>query len=167
MLLQNHSEKNRDSQSTPRLRFLCPHHRDWVYFNSQEALASLEQMQLKGEFLIEHHKFQEALPFIGCAWETVEILLELYTGERSLLVTRFGCLTVLLDNCFRQLKQKACAEQVCKQAIATLLSSVEQLDPESDAYAYALQCIAQLRKPEMFQLYLLPTPLSQRSALMH
>ncbi|MCC2608208.1 hypothetical protein [Planctobacterium marinum] len=167
MLLEDYSEKNTHNQSHPKLRFLCPHHRDWVYFNSQEALASLEQMQLKGEFLLEHHKYQEALPLIGCAWETVEILLELYTGERSTLVTRFGCLTVLLDNCFRSLKQKVCAEHVCKQAVETLKTSVEQLDPTSDAYEYVSQCIAQLQKPELFRFYLMPIPASQRSVAMH
>ena len=97
------------------IRFLCAHHRDWVYFHSQEALENLEQMQLKGEFLLEHQKWVEALPLLGCAWEISEILLELYNDETTFLVNRFGCLTMLLCSCLKKMGHHDCAEQIILQ----------------------------------------------------
>ena len=50
------------------LTFLCPKHRDWVYFHPQEAISCIEDSQDKGELLIQNNKWQEAVAFVGCAF---------------------------------------------------------------------------------------------------
>ena len=52
-----------------QLSFLCPVHREWVYFHSQTALFYLEGAREKGEAFMEKNDWQEALPFLGRAFE--------------------------------------------------------------------------------------------------
>ena len=145
-------------QSEKRLSFLCPYHRDWVYFNSREAFGHLEQLQVKGEILLEHNKWLEAIPFIGSAWETAEILLQLYSGEKTFLVNRFGVLTVFLCTCLEKLKHKECAGQICHQARSALTIQLLQLREGSDLHSYLMGCIEQLKNPDRFQVYVFSDP---------
>lgn len=137
------------------VNFLCAHHRDWLYFNSHLGFDYLHQMQLKGEILAEQQCWQEALPQLGCAWETSQILLDIYGTEHLYLITQLGCLTVLLHHCLEQLKQAELAQQVCTQASNKLLQAVASVQSDSDEYAYIMQCIAHLRNPTQFRLYLM------------
>jgi hypothetical protein len=86
-----------------QLTFLCSAHREWVFFHSQTALSQLDNMQEKGETFIEIDNWQEALPFIGCAFETTEILLEVQGAEENFLLGRLTSLSILLANIFNQL----------------------------------------------------------------
>lgn len=102
------------------LKFLCPNHRDWVYFHPQDALLKLEQSQYYGELLLQQGKWREALPFLGCAYETNEILFELYHGEVDFLVTHLTSLTVLLTACLEKLSCSEHAKLVFVQTYSTL-----------------------------------------------
>lgn len=146
------SEQNIQNQA---IHFLCAHHRDWLYFNSHKGMDYLQQMQLKGEFLAEQQRWQEALSQLGCAWESNQILLDIYGSEKLFLVTQLGCLTVLLHHCLEQLQQFEVARQVCIQAGNKLYQAVRNVQPDSDEYAYVMQCIAHLRDPAQFRLYLM------------
>ena len=157
---------SRAVKSEKRLSFLCPHHRDWVYFNSQDAQQHLDQIQIKGEILMEHHKWAEALPLIGCAWETTEILLQLYSGEKTFLVNRLGCLTVLLCRCMEQLGHKECADLICEQTRSALAMQMLQMEQNSEKYNYLQGCIEQLKTPERFQVHFLSWP-SNPAATLH
>jgi hypothetical protein len=64
------------------LNFLCPVHRDWVYFHPQDALTQLEETQQQGEALMQKREWQEAIMFFGSAFETTEILIELQVNEK-------------------------------------------------------------------------------------
>lgn len=105
------------------LKFLCPHHRDWVYFNSQEARQYLQQMQQKAEILLDKQQYQAALPYVGCAWESAAIILALQNGDRTALINRFSSLTVLLRICFEQLGLAKYALRVRSSSV-TLLSDI-------------------------------------------
>jgi len=150
-----------------RLHFLCAHHRDWIYFHSAEALSHLDQMQLKGEFLLEHQKWQEALPHVGSAWEITEILLELYSGEKTFLVNRLCCLTLLLNTCLLKLGHKECADQVCEQSAEALRTVLKQLESGSENYDYVCQCIEQLSSADVMKFYLVPGYSNKNEQALH
>lgn len=123
-----------------RLRFLCPHHRDWVYFHPQEAHQKLAQSWRYGELLIEQEKWREAVPFLGCAYETTEILLELYsTGGHSLPETLTEqC--VSLGHCLLRLNCSEYARLVFKQT----LSSLHNVREEGFSELIITRCLAKL-----------------------
>lgn len=141
-----------------RLHFLCPHHRDWVYFNSQKALEHLEQIQLKGELLLEHQRWSKALAQLGSAWEITDILLQLHSGEKNFLVNRLCCLNQLLCQCLLRMGHSDCAQQVRQQSCQILSVVEQQLAPDSENRLYLMQCIdhmkSQLAEPDSVQHYL-------------
>lgn len=139
-------------KSDNRIRFLCDYNRDWVYFHSKE---NLDQMQLKGEFLLEHQKWVEALSLIGCAWKTSEILLELYNGEKTFLVNRFDCVTMFLMPCLEKMGHQECAEQINQQTQSTLNALALQLEESSEQRVWLMSCIALLQISSPYQIHLL------------
>lgn len=142
------------AKSEKRLSFLCSRHRDWVYFNSQEALENLDQTQFKGEILMENFKWLEAVPHFGCAWEITEILLQLNVGDKSILVRRFVSLTILLNICLERIGQQECARSVCSQTLSAMKVMLMQMDKTSENSKYIVHSIEQLKHPENFHLYL-------------
>ena len=82
--------------------FLCPEHRDWVYFNQNEALSWVESAHYQGEVCIEHNQWQQAMNQLGCAFEATEILLDLQGPSTTFLVTRLTSLSLSLTQCFKQ-----------------------------------------------------------------
>jgi hypothetical protein len=98
------------------LNFLCPVHRDWVYFNPQDALTQLEETQQQGEALMQKREWQEAMVFLGSAFETTEILIELLSNEKSFLLSRLTTLAMLLATSFAKLNAMTYGQLILKQA---------------------------------------------------
>jgi hypothetical protein len=98
------------------LTFLCSVHRDWVYFHPQEALAQLQATQQQGEALMQKQEWQEAMTFLGCAFETTEILIELRGNEQSFLLSRLTNLAMLLAISFAKLNAISYGQDILKQA---------------------------------------------------
>ena len=57
------------------LTFLCAYHRRWLADNPDEALECCAKSCENGWLLYQHAHFEKALPYVGCAFETAEILL--------------------------------------------------------------------------------------------
>jgi hypothetical protein len=87
------------------LTFLCPVHRDWVYFHPQDALTQLEGTQQQGEALMQKREWQKAMRFLGSAFETTEIILELDSHENFFLLSRLTTLSMLLATNFAKLNE--------------------------------------------------------------
>ena len=98
------------------LTFLCPVHRDSVYFHPQNALAQLEKTQHQGEIFMQKQEWQEAITFLGSAFETTEILIKLQGIEKSFLLSRLTTLAILLATSFAKSNAMSYGEEILKQA---------------------------------------------------
>lgn len=110
------------------LNFLCPLHRDWVYFHPEEALSHLENAQQKGEWLLKKQQWKEAVPFIGCALESVEILLQLQEASQVFLANRLTSLSLALAECFQYLGVAHYVDEVLNEATDTLHQLNDELN---------------------------------------
>lgn len=128
------------------LNFLCPLHRDWVYFHPEEALSNLENAQQKGELLLKKQQWKEAVPFIGCALESAEILLELQEANQVFLATRLTSLCLSLAECFLCLSVIPHALNILNETTATLRKLNDGLNENQLQYAYLKLCISALQK---------------------
>ena len=135
-----------------QLTFLCSTHREWVFFHSQTALSQLDKMQEKGETFIEMDNWQDALAFIGCAFETTEILLEVQGAEETFLLGRLTSLSILLANIFNQLgmskNSQLILEQAKKrlQAVSTSSLSHKRQSSYIEQYIFAIKnCVKKYR----------------------
>ncbi|MEP2654025.1 MAG: hypothetical protein ABJH06_18765 [Paraglaciecola sp.] len=123
------------------INFLCPIHRDWVYFHPQEALTYIEEAQQQGEILLEKQDWQEATAFLGCAFETTTILMELQGVGRSYMLSRLTSLAILLANSFNKLSANYNSTAILEQAKRLLhLATDDSLD-NKPKFAYIKECL--------------------------
>ncbi|MBE1299461.1 MAG: hypothetical protein GJ680_06105 [Alteromonadaceae bacterium] len=105
----------------------------------------LEQAQQNGELLLQQAKWREALPFLGCAFETVEILMELYQGEADILVSKLTSLTVLLTSCLEKLECSEHAKIVFAQSYSSLNQLLANEESSSASRTHLKVCMQSLR----------------------
>ena len=128
-----------------QLTFLCSVHREWVYFHPQTALSYLDDAQEKGEACMEENKWQEALPFIGCAFETTEILLEVQGVENTFLLGRLTSLSMLLARIFNQLDRSDYGQLILEQAEKRLRHIATISLGHKLRLNYIMQCIFSIK----------------------
>ena len=128
------------------LTFLCPVHRDWVYFHPQEALSQLEGTQQQGEVLMQQQDWQEAVTFLGCAFETTEILIEVQGIEKSFLLSRLTTLAMLLATSFAMLNAMSHGQVILAQAQQKLqIVADHSLGNKSRQY-HVQQCLSAVKR---------------------
>ena len=125
--------------------FLCPVHREWVYFHSQTALSYLDNVQEKGEAFMQADDWQQALPFLGCAFETTEILLEVQGAEKTFLLGRLTSLSILLAKIFNQLGRNNYGQIILEQAENRLQDVATISLGHKLRLSYVQQCIVAIR----------------------
>lgn len=128
-----------------QLSFLCSVHREWIYFHSQTALSYLDNAQEKGEAFIAENDWQEALPFLGCAFETAEILLELQGAEKTFLLGRLTTLSILLAKVFNELGRSNYGQLALDQAEKRLQDVAVISLGHKLRLSYVQQCIFTIR----------------------
>ena len=128
------------------LTFLCPIHRDWVYFHPLDALSQLEETQQQGEVFMQKQEWQEAVTFLGCAFETTEILIESQGNEKSFLLSRLTTLAMLLATSFAMLNSINYGQVILKQAKQRLqMVADHSLGNKSKQY-HVQQCLSALKR---------------------
>ena len=127
------------------LNFLCPVHRDWVYFHPQEALSYLENSQQQGETLLQQQNWHEAIAHLGCAFEATEILMELQGPSESFLLFRLTSLAVLLATSFKHLNEHHCTQLILKQAQQKLQQAADISLGNKPRLAYIQECLFTIR----------------------
>jgi len=132
-----------------KLRFLCGAHRAELSKSSGRAITCWQDGFDTGQMFYEQQMWQEALPHLGCAFETSEIMItiralevtnayELFTSSASLLMGVFGklghveqyrniyCITV--DRLKRELSSNPETEIFITKNLNTLYRQVQELD---------------------------------------
>tara|TARA_R110002167_G_scaffold361999_1_gene580817 strand:+ start:13897 stop:14352 length:456 start_codon:yes stop_codon:yes gene_type:complete len=127
------------------LNFLCPVHRDWVYFHPQEALSYIENSQQQGETLLQQQNWHEAIAHLGCAFEATEILMELQGAAKSFLLSRLTSLAALLANSFKQLNEHHCAQLILQQARDKLQQAADASLGNKPRLTYIQECLFTIR----------------------
>lgn len=123
------------------INFLCPTHRDWVYFHPQEALTYIEEAQQQGEALLNKQDWQEASAYLGCAFETTTILMELQGAGKSYMLSRLTSLAILLANSFNKLKAYNNGKVVLEQAKGLLQVAADVSLGNKPKLAYIQECL--------------------------
>lgn len=126
------------------MTFLCPVHRDWVHFHPQEALLYSQEAQQQGELLAADKAHREAIPFLGCALETTDILFNLHPESRHFLVKRYTALAILLAGSFYQLKEAEIGHDVLANAETRLREAAQKLKGDKTKLVHIQRCILEL-----------------------
>lgn len=121
-------------------QFLCARHRDWVYFNAAEAICYMEEAWQKGDLLIAQFYWKEAIPFIGCALETCDILLMLHPPKQKSMLAKLTLLTFKLRACLLNLGEVRRANQVVSHSLEVLADARKEQSLRQSVLIYLKSC---------------------------
>jgi len=138
---------------TMKLRFLCGAHREELTKSSGRAITCWQDGFDTGQMFYEQQMWQEALPHLGCAFETSEIMIttkaleasnayELFTSSASLLMGAFGKLgyvepcqniySITVDRLKREIANNPAAEVFITKNLNALYRQIQELDILAD-----------------------------------
>ena len=133
-----------------KLRFLCGTHRAELARNPRRAVHCWQDGFDTGLLFCEQQMWHEALPHLGCAFETAEILLTTKAIESHGAYELFASSAGLLITVFRQIDYPDQAEQIYWMAVKRLTAELHNLPAEQTCIAEHLeQLYKQLQQPEI------------------
>ncbi|WP_143735537.1 hypothetical protein [Microbulbifer mangrovi] len=84
------------------LKFLCANHRQWLMSDSRRAEQAWLEWTEQGGLLCEEKQYQQAVPFLGCAYELADFLLSERAPGYAVAATRFVDSAHKLMEAYRQ-----------------------------------------------------------------
>lgn len=126
------------------LTFLCNTHRDWLYFHSTEGLQFADDAYRKGCLLAEQNKPKEAIPFLGCAFEAIEILLELHGAEKVFLIAQLTAIASRLCDSLQQVSLSQYIEEIVNRSLLWVDSEVSNETLFEPERAFLQRCTESL-----------------------
>lgn len=85
-------------------KFICVNHRFWVDAHPKEAFSSIQQMTRLAEHLLQENQPNKAIPFLGTAFETAEIIFD-NRLESPQLTTSLTSLAIMLAHAYASTNQ--------------------------------------------------------------
>ena len=140
-------------------RFLCPNHRQWLQTHPAAANAHFADTQDTGQWYREQGLWIQALPYMGCAYETAEIVLNLQAIDKATSVINFTSCAILLADTWHKAGDYVNSREVLRCAQQRLVAEFA-LCYQSPALQDCLSdCIKALARGEQFEqeLYLSPS----------
>jgi hypothetical protein len=85
-------------------KYICLNHRIWVDAHPLEAVSSVQQMTKLAEHLLQKNQPVKAIPFLGAAFETAEIIFDKRL-ESPQLTTSLTSLAIMLAHAYASTNQ--------------------------------------------------------------
>jgi hypothetical protein len=85
-------------------KYICLNHRFWVDAHPEEAFSSVQQMTKAAEHLLQKNQTHKAIPFLGTAFETAEIIFDKRL-ESPQLTTSLTSLAIMLAHAYASTNQ--------------------------------------------------------------
>lgn len=126
------------------MTFLCPTHKDWLYFHSEQGIDFIEDAHRKGEYLVQQESWKKAVPFFGCAFEATEILLELYGKDKTWLLTELTLLAIQLQECLKKAGSEQYSSSISNRALVWLDAAICDPATEPNKVSFLKNCIESL-----------------------
>jgi len=126
------------------MTFLCPTHKDWLYFHSEQGIDFIEDAHRKGEYLVQQESWKKAVPFLGCAFEATEILLELYGKDKTWLLTELTLLAIQLQDCFKETGSEKYTSSISIRALRWLEAAASDPTTDPNKISFIKNCIESL-----------------------
>ena len=132
-------------------RFLCPNHRQWLQTNPTAAIAHFADTQDTGQWYREQGLWQQALPYVGCAYETAEIVLTLQTTDKATSVINFTSSAILLADTWHKAGEYSISREVLRNAQQRLVPEHTLCYQQTVLQSCIGDCIKALATGEQFE----------------
>lgn len=95
-------------------KFICVKHRYWVDAHPKEAFTSVQQMTKLAEHLLQTNQPNKAIPYLGTAFETAEIIFD-NRLESPQLTTSLTSLAIMLAHAYASTNQISAAKSLLQR----------------------------------------------------
>lgn len=129
-----------------RHTFLCPNHRLWLYSHPDSAIHKLTDAQDTALYYRERGLHQQALVYLGNAFEIAEIILTTGTKLTTHSVIAFTSCTILLADSYCKLGQNSHSLEIFQMAQKRLQGQYSLHFDEEETQKCILACITSLSK---------------------
>ncbi len=109
-----------------KMRFLCETHRAELHDKPALAINCWQNGFDTGQFLHEQQQWREALPHLGCAFETAEILISTHAIYKHHAYEVFTCSALLLADNLMRLGLITDSQAACRLSINRLERELNQ-----------------------------------------
>jgi len=109
-----------------KIQFLCPAHRQQMQTDVSKAIQFWQVGFDTGQFYRDHMLWTDAVPHLGCAFETAEILLTNQTVESEVSWDWFSTSASLLASTFTNINCQIQAQEVLWLAINRLEKDLQK-----------------------------------------
>lgn len=94
-------------------KYICTKHRFWVDENPKDAFESIQKMTKLAEQLLQENQPNQAIPYLGTAYETAEIIFD-NRLESPQLTTCLTSLAIMLAHAYAATNQINAANSLLK-----------------------------------------------------
>lgn len=125
--------------------YLCPVHKKWLMLHPIEAIAHLEEVKAKGEYLRQNREWSEAHPYLMCAFEINETLLKSCAPVRSNLMLSYTAVAIMTADTLYKQHHSLDAADFLTEAAKQLQEIVDVSVMQQNCQSCAQQCIDALK----------------------
>ena len=120
-----------------KLRFLCANHRQWLTSHPSEAVHRYANSYETGWHLSQRDQWEDALPHMGCAFETAEILMTTRAiAPAGALEWFVQSLAGLVEILLKLDRTTTCIELYQAAAERLRQEANQKISPELEAFIY-------------------------------
>ncbi|MFT6990421.1 MAG: hypothetical protein ACJASL_002399 [Paraglaciecola sp.] len=105
-------------------KYICLNHRFWVDAHPKEAFSSVQQMTKMAEHLLQKNQPSKAIPFLGTAFETAEIIFD-NRQESPQLTTSLTSLAIMLAHAYVSTNQVEAANGLLQRLNNKMKCAIE------------------------------------------
>jgi hypothetical protein len=105
-------------------KYICLNHRYWVDANPKEAFSSVQQMTKLAEHLLGKDQPNKAIPLLGTAFETAEIIFDKRL-ESPQLTTKLTSLGIMLAHAYASTNQIDAANALLQRLNSKLKCAID------------------------------------------
>ncbi len=130
--------------------FLCPIHRKWAYLHPLEACEQIEQAKMQGESLRRQQRWDKALPYLGCALEITEIMMDTHQQRGNKYNLLYTALAIAVADTLYRLQQFEMAADTLEDCSSKLRQRYSKMVTKIEQPTYIDECIQSLKRGAQF-----------------
>ena len=134
--------------------FLCPKHRQWLQQNPQAAKHHLSDTQETAQYYRDRGRWLDALPYLGCAYETAELVLANLGGDKNTVVINFTSAAILLADTYHKVLMEEKSIEIYDLAQRRLQAEFFLCYQDTALQVCIKDCIKALHKGAGIQQYI-------------
>ena len=105
-------------------KYICLKHKLWVDAHPREAFGSVQQMTKLAEHLLKKNQTSKAIPFLGTAFETAEIIFDKRL-ESPQLTTSLTSLAIMLAHAYASTNQVEAANALLQHLNSKMKCAID------------------------------------------